>query len=151
MFRPNASLFPFNKLTMMLSLQSTGTFPHVWYLSSKLQWFCSRYQGQLSTVLQQHQRFQPLFHSSCASGLSIRLRSYELCWTCKRINIWKNLRPWKLNIQQTFMLFPCELIWCCQVKDYHHDLVYISLQLHPDFLYVLVWWHERCFLNYLQH
>ena len=24
-------------------------------------------------------------------------------------------------------------------ENYHHDLVYISLRLHPDFLYVLVW------------
>ena len=33
-----------------------------------------------------------------------------------------------------------------QVKDYHHLLVYISLRLHPDFLYALVWRHIVFFI-----
>ena len=36
-----------------------------------------------------------------------------------------------------------------QVKDYHHDLIYICLKIHPDFLQAFVWRHERRFLYYL--
>ena len=35
---------------------------------------------------------------------------------------------------------------CYQVKGYHHHGASISLQLHPDFLYVVVWRHEKFFL-----
>ena len=56
----------------MLSLQSTRTFPLC------LQRFCCRYQEQLSTFLQQHQRVQLLPHFSCASGTWIR---HQELWT----------------------------------------------------------------------
>ena len=36
----------------------------------------------------------------------------ELCVTSNRINMWKILRPRKLNIQQIFiLLFPCWFLW----------------------------------------
>ena len=126
---------------MILSPQSTGTFP-------------SRIIAFIKSAMNLQQISGAAFNISAttpegpaAFPFFMRLRDFNVSsgvMNCAVPEIETTKFQYSTN-GHNFVSMQASLM-CHQMKDYHHHLVYISLRLHPDFLYSFVWRHERCFL-----